>query len=64
MDTAQAYKASGSTFIGCESHNKAKQMGDVHANVPCKKCGIVESIRNLTLQQVVDLIMDRDGIRL
>lgn len=64
IETARAKKASVITFTGFEAHNKAKQMGDVNVYVPCKKYGIVESIHNLMLQQVVDLIMDRDGIRL
>ena len=32
--------------------------------VPSEKYGIVESIHNLMLQQVVDMIMERDGVRL
>ena len=38
-------------------------MGDVNVYVPCRKYGIVESIHNLILQQIVDLIMERDGVR-
>ena len=39
-------------------------MGDVNIYVPNHKYGIVESIHNLILQQVVDTIMERDGIRI
>lgn len=63
IETARSKGASVVTFTGFESDNKAKQMGDVNVYVPCKKYGIVESIHNLMLQQIVDLIMERDGVR-
>lgn len=62
--TARLKGATVITFTGFESNNKAKKMGDVNVYVPCKKYGIVESIHNLILQQVVDLIMERDGVRI
>lgn len=31
--------------------------------VSCKKYGIVESIHNLIIQQIVDMIMERDGVK-
>lgn len=62
--TARLKGAAVITFTGFEPNNNAKQMGDVNVYVPCKKYGIVESIHNLILQQVVDLIMERDGVRL
>ena len=61
---ARAKKAGVNTLTVFESHNKSEEMGEVTVYVRCKKYGIVESIHNLMLQQVVDLIMDRDGIRL
>ncbi|MDE7183125.1 MAG: phosphoheptose isomerase, partial [Lachnospiraceae bacterium] len=63
-ETARLKGAAVITFTGFEPNNKAKQMGDVNVYVPCKKYGIVESIHNMMLQQVVDLIMERDGERL
>ena len=63
IETARIKGASVITFTGFEPDNKAKQMGDVNVYVPCKKYGMVESIHNLMLQQVVDLIMERDGVR-
>ena len=63
IETARMKGADVITFTGFEANNKAKQLGDVNVYVPCRKYGIVESIHNLMLQQVVDLIMDRDGIR-
>lgn len=64
IETARSKGAAVITFTGFEPDNKAKQMGDVNVYVPCKKYGIVESIHNMMLQQVVDLIMERDGVRL
>lgn len=52
------------TFTGFRSDNQAKQMGNVNVYVPSEKYGIVESIHNLVLQQIVDLIMERDGVKL
>lgn len=51
------------TFTGFAPDNKSKAMGDINVYVPCSKYGIVESIHNLILQQVVDLIMERDGVK-
>lgn len=56
-------KASVITFTGFQQDNKARQLGDINVYVPCEKYGIVESIHNLMLQQVVDVIMERDGVR-
>ena len=63
IETARMKGADVITFTGFEANNKAKQLGDVNVYVPCRKYGIVEYINNLMLQQVVDLNMDRDGIR-
>lgn len=63
IETARNKKASVITFTGFEPDNKAKQMGDINVYVPCRKYGIVESVHNLILQQIVDLIMERDGVR-
>lgn len=52
------------TLTGFKPDNKAVKMGDINIYVPCEKYGIVESIHNLILQQVVDIIMERDGVRL
>lgn len=63
IETARSKGALIVTFTGFEPDNKAKQMGDVNVYVPCRKYGIIESIHNLILQQIVDLIMERDGVR-
>lgn len=64
IETAKAKNAEVITLTGFGADNKAKQLGDVNVYVPCAKYGIVESIHNLILQQVVDIIMERDGVRL
>lgn len=60
---AKKKRASVITFTGFKPDNSAKQMGDINVYVPCEKYGIVESVHNLILQQIVDVIMERDGIR-
>lgn len=64
IETAIKRSATVITFTGFEPDNQAKQMGNVNVYVPCRKYGIVESIHNLILQQAVDLIMERDGVKL
>lgn len=61
IETARKKKAGIITFTGFKRENRAKQMGDINVYVPCEKYGIVESIHNLMLQQIVDMIMDQDG---
>ena len=64
VETAKAKKATVITFTGFKADNRVKQLGDIDIYVPCDKYGIVESIHNLVLQQIVDLIMERDGVKL
>lgn len=64
IDVAKQKGASVITFTGFQPNNKAKQLGDISVYVPCERYGIVESIHNLILQQVVDVIMERDGVRI
>ncbi len=52
------------TFTGFKPDNRVKQMGDYNVYVPSDRYGIVESIHNLILQQLVDMIMERDGVSL
>lgn len=51
------------TFTGFKPDNKIKQMGNMNIYVPCEAYGIVESIHNLILQQIVDILFERDGSR-
>lgn len=63
IEIARKKKTEVITFTGFESDNKVTKMGDLNIYVPCKKYGIVESIHNMILQQIVDMIMERDGVR-
>lgn len=49
------------TFTGFKKENRIRSMGDYNLHVPVEHYGLVESIHNLVLQQVVDTILDRDG---
>lgn len=64
INTANAKNMETITFTGFKKDNKSRQLGTINVYVPSEKYGIVESIHNLMLQQVVDLIMERDGVRL
>lgn len=59
---AKDKKADVVTFTGFLPNNKVRQMGDFNVYVPVEKYGIVESIHNLMLQHIVDMIMEQDGI--
>lgn len=64
INTANAKNMETITFTGFQKDNKARQLGTINVYVPSEKYGIVESIHNLMLQQIVDMIMERDGVRL
>ncbi len=49
------------TFSGFDEGNLIHGMGWLNVHVPIRHYGIVESIHNLILQQVVDEILERDG---
>lgn len=49
------------TFSGFMKENAISRMGTYNIHVPISHYGIVESIHNLILQQVVDIILERDG---
>lgn len=51
------------TFTGFLRGNTAKQLGDINVYIPCEKYGIVESIHNLILQQIVDSIVELDEVQ-
>lgn len=52
------------TFTGFDEDNPVRRLGDLNIYVPIKHYGMVESIHNLILQQIVDEIVDRDGVAL
>lgn len=64
IKTAKDKGADIITLTGFKQDNKLKQLGNINVYVPIEKYGMVESIHNLILQQVVDLIMERDGIEI
>lgn len=49
------------TFSGFEKKNRICGTGVYNVHVPVCHYGIVESIHNLILQQIVDVILERDG---
>lgn len=64
IEEARKKRAKVITFSGFKEDNLIKEKGDINIYVPISKYGIVESIHNLILQQVVDYILERDGITL
>lgn len=50
------------TLTGFELDNSIRKMGDYNLHVPVCHYGMVESIHNLILQQIVDVILERDGM--
>lgn len=49
------------TFTGFKENNKLRQMGDYNVYVPSMEYGIVESIHNMILQQIVDEFVYKDN---
>lgn len=52
------------TFSGFREDNAIKGMGDYNIYVPIEHYGIVESIHTVILQQIVDSLLERDGVTL
>lgn len=64
LRAAEAVRAIGGfivTFTGFAADNRLRKLGDRNLYVPCGEYGIVESIHNQILQQVVDEIMALDA---
>lgn len=64
IQVAKEKEANVITLSGFKEDNAIKQSGDINIYVPICQYGIVESIHNLILQQVVDSILERDGVTL
>lgn len=60
IEVAKEKSAKIITFSGFEPTNTIRAMGDYNIYVPCSQYGIVESIHNMMLQQVVDEIMEKN----
>lgn len=52
------------TMTGFRADNRIRSMGDWNIYVPKEQYGIVESVHNIVLQQIVDEIVSTDGIAL
>lgn len=50
------------TMSGFKPDNKIRHMGDYNVYVNIEHYGIVESVHNLILQHVVDVILEKDSI--
>lgn len=61
IQAAKQKHATVVTFTGFKPDNQVRKMGNVNVYVPCEKYGIVESIHNLMLQQLVDMLADTEG---
>ncbi len=61
IEVAQRKKMKIVTLSGFQKENRINRMGTYNIYIPISHYGIVESIHNLILQQIVDTIMERDG---
>ena len=62
VEVARSKKGKVITFSGFGEDNKIKRMGDYNLYVPIKHYGMVESIHNLFLQQIVDVLAGDDVV--
>lgn len=61
IQAAQRKNMNVITFTGFKKENRISSMGIYNVHVPVEHYGMVESIHNLILQQIVDTILERDG---
>ena len=61
IQVAQVKRLCILTFSGFQEDNLIRQTGIYNVHVPINHYGVVESIHNLILQQIVDTILERDG---
>lgn len=64
IQTIRKFQGMVITFTGFRGNNRIRSMGDWNVYVPCAHYGIVESVHNIVLQQIVDEIVEEDGIAL
>lgn len=62
IDVALEKKAKVITLSGFRLDNKIREKGDYNIYVPIEHYGIVESIHNLILQQVVDTLLEMSRV--
>ena len=56
IKTAKEHGAYVITFTGIDADNKARAMGNFNVHVPVRQYGMVESIHNMMLHQIVDML--------
>lgn len=61
IEVAKKKKCHIVTFTGFKEDNRIGKQGNYNVYVPVCHYGMVESIHNLILQQIVDTILERDG---
>lgn len=64
VQTVREKRGTVITFSGFEANNRLRRLGDINLYVPINEYGIVESVHNLVLQQIVDFFVQRDGVAL
>lgn len=64
IETIRRFQGTVVTLTGFQENNRIRSMGDWNVYVPCGYYGIVESVHNIVLQQIVDEIVKEDGIAL
>lgn len=64
INAAKAKGAEVLTLTGFREDNSARSLGDYNLYVPSMEYGFVETIHMLVLQQIVDEIVKRDGVRI
>lgn len=60
-DTAKESGCAVVTFTGFSPDNQLRARGDLNVHIPSFSYGIVESLHNMMLQQVIDVIQEKDG---
>ncbi len=58
--TMRAAGGAAVTLTGFREDNRIRGMGDVNLYVPAPHYGMVESVHNLLLQQIADILMDKN----
>lgn len=60
IQAAKKAKVKVITLTGFDRDNPVSKMGNINVYVPCNKYGMVESIHNMMLQEIVDLMMEEN----
>ena len=60
VDTAKASGCTVITFTGFSSDNQVSTRGDYNVHIPSFSYGVVETLHNMMLQEIIDLIHEED----